>query len=63
MRMSAKPAPKRERGRPATGNTRTKVSVSIPDELLVLAKKRANKNGESLSTLVARAIQLLTLAQ
>lgn len=61
--MAAKPTTKRERGRPATGTTRTKVSVSIPDELLALAKKKANKNGESLSQLVARAIQLLTLAQ
>lgn len=61
--MPAKPTMKRERGRPATGNTRTKVSVSIPDTLLTLAKKKANKNGESLSQLVARAIQILTLDQ
>ena len=61
--MPAKLATTPKRGRPATGTTRTKVSVSIHDTLLTLAKKKANKNGESLSQLVARAIQILTLDQ
>jgi predicted HicB family RNase H-like nuclease len=60
--MSAKPNPKRERGRPATGITRKKVSVSVPIALLALAQKQARKSDESLSQYVSRAIQNLTLA-
>ena len=53
--------PKRGPGRPATGTTRTKVSVSIPTALLKLAGDAARTKDESLSQFVSRAIQNLTL--
>lgn len=62
MRMANKTASKQPgRGRPATGHTRAKVSVSVPFDLLAIAKKKSAKSGESLSQYVSRAIQILTL--
>ncbi len=46
-----------KRGRPATGNTRKKVSISIPTNLANAAAKQAVKTDESLSAFIARAIQ------
>ena len=63
IRMPASnPTPTSKRGRPATGKTRTKVSVSVPTELLKLAQKMAAKSGESLSQYVARSIQNQTMS-
>jgi predicted HicB family RNase H-like nuclease len=62
MRMVKKRTESPKRGRPATGNTRSKVSVSVPIELLKVARQRAARSGESLSQFVSRAIQTLTLS-
>ncbi len=63
IRMTSPNAnPPIKRGRPATGKTRTKVSLSVPSELLKLAQKMAAKSGESLSQYVARSIQNQTLS-
>ena len=55
--MPAKLATTPKRGRPATGTTRTKISVSLPDDLLKLAKKKASKGNESFSSLAARSLE------
>jgi hypothetical protein len=60
VQPDAPPAP-RKRGRPKTGITRIKISVSIPTQLAKTAKKKAHQKKESLSQYVARAIQNLTL--
>ena len=44
-------------GRPPTGKTKTKVSVSVSAEILKEAQKRANRAGESLSQYMSRALQ------
>lgn len=62
-----KPAPatkevsKRGKGRPATGSTRTKISITVPTALLATATKQAAKKDESVSQFISRAIQNLTL--
>lgn len=59
---NAKPAePKRRKGRPATGSTRRKISITVPTTLLETATKAAFKKGESVSQFISRAIQNLTL--
>lgn len=45
------------RGRPATGKTRKKVSISLPTNLAEDAMKAACERGESFSQFVARSIQ------
>jgi hypothetical protein len=56
--MSAKTAPGAKKvGRPATGITRSKVSISLPTAYLQEAAKKASKSGESLSQFIARAVQ------
>jgi len=44
-------------GRPATGITRKKISISISIPILEEATKRSFKTGESLSNFINRAIQ------
>lgn len=55
--MQTPPTNERKRGRPATGKTREKVSLSLPKDLLKTAKKNAVKKKESLSHYVTRAMQ------
>jgi predicted HicB family RNase H-like nuclease len=61
--MAAPKAPKPipQRGRPATGATRKKISLTIPTLLLEKAAVTAIRKGESVSQFVARAIQNLLM--
>ena len=57
--MSTRTEPKK--GRPATGRTRRKISVSIPEVIAAAAAKTAAKKGESLSQYISRATQTLLM--
>lgn len=57
----AKQPTERGKGRPATGSTRTKISVTIPTLLLTQAAGIAFKKDESVSQFVSRAIQNLVM--
>ena len=49
--------PKRGRGRPPTGRKSVKIDVSVDERLAKKAKSLSNRNYESMSAFVSRAIR------
>ena len=50
-----------KRGRPVTGKTKAKISVSVNPAILEAATQMAFRNGESVSNFISRAMQNLIL--
>lgn len=49
-----------KRGRPATGQTKRKLSATIDKSVYEMAERVTKRNGESLSSFVSRALEYAT---